>query len=67
MLQTIIVNLVVLGAVGWLVWSFGPASLRSLFTRKRAVPSYDVALQADELAGEEPADCGCNDKGGGCH
>ena len=62
MLQSLVVNAVVLAAAAWLVWSFAPASFRSLITRKRAVPSYDAALQADELAGQQPpttADCGC--------
>ena len=61
MLQSIVVDAVVLAAAAWLVWTFAPASLRSLVTRKPAVPSYDAALQADELAGQQPptTDCGC--------
>lgn len=61
MLQSLVVNAVVLAAAAWLVWSFAPASFRGLFMRRRAVPSYDAALQADELAGQQPGDpaCGC--------
>ena len=61
MLQSILVNGIVFIAACWLVWSFAPASFRNLFTKKRALPSYDAALQADELAGQNPGDdtCGC--------
>ena len=53
MLQQAIVYLVVAGAALWLVWSFGPESLRRAVLRKRRVaPAYDVALQADGLGGE---------------
>ena len=69
MLQSLIVDAVVLLAAAWLVWSFAPASFRRLFTRRRAAaPSYDAALQADELDGREsPAAkdgaCGCAEGG----
>ena len=53
MLQQAIVYLVVAVAALWLVWSFGPESLRRAVLRKRRVtPGYDVALHADGLAGE---------------
>lgn len=64
--QQVVVDAVVLAAALWLVWSFGPESLRRLVLRKRKVaPDYDVALQADGLAGKTAAakdcgpDCGC--------
>ena len=63
MIQTIATDAIVLAAALWLVWSFGPRSLRTLVTRKRAAPSYDTALQGDELAGQAPGDCGCEEKG----
>ena len=69
--QTIAVDLIVLCAAAWLVWSFGPDSLRRLVLRRRkVVPAYDVALHADGLDGrpERAAaaakdcgpDCGCH-------
>ena len=67
MIQSIVVNLVALAAALWLVWSFAPASFRAALTRRRALPAYDAALQADELSGQAPGDetCGCGDKA--CH
>ena len=64
MLQQAIVDLVVAAAALWLVWSFGPESLRRAVLRKRRVtPGYDIALHADGLAGETegaaPSDKGC--------
>ncbi len=65
MWQQAVVDVVVAAAALWLVWSFGPESLRRVVLRKRRVaPSYDVALHAEALAGEResppPADCGPN-------
>ena len=57
------------GAAVWLVWSFGPDSLRRWVRGRRTVkPGYDVALHADGLAGQAETakptedcgpDCGC--------
>lgn len=66
--QQAIVDLVVLVAAGWLVWSFGPESLRRWVRgRRRVKPAYDVALHAEGLAGEAETakdgcgpDCGCH-------
>lgn len=69
--QPLIVDVVVAAAALWLVWSFGPVSLRRAVRRRqgrgRAVkPGYDVALRADGLAGKPESaddrcgpDCGC--------
>lgn len=68
LVQTVAVDAVVILAAAWLVWSFGPESLRRLITRKRqAKPAYDVALHADGLDGRPETakakdcgpDCGC--------
>ncbi len=68
MWQQAIVYVVVAAAALWLVWSFGPESLRrALLRRRRVAPAYDVALHADGLDGrrEDVADgdcgpdCGC--------
>ena len=65
MLQQLVVDVVVAGAALWLVWSFGPESLRRAVLRRRKVaPAYDVALHAEGLAGEretpraQAEDCG---------
>ncbi len=55
MIQTVIADGIVLAAALWLVWTFAPGSWRARLTRKRALPAYDAALQAEELAGEAPA------------
>ncbi len=62
LLQELVVDTVVLAAVAWLVWSFGPESWRARLTRRRAAPSYDRALQADALDGRpaETKDGGCD-------
>lgn len=62
--QTAVVDLVVAAAALWLLWSFGPESWRARLTGRRAQPSYDRALKADELDGRAPdkgcgPDCGC--------
>ncbi len=62
--QDIAVDAVVAAATLWLVWSFGPESWRTRLTRRRAAPSYDRALQADQLDGRTAEkgcgpDCGC--------
>ena len=64
--QQAVVYVIVAAAALWLVWSFGPESLRRAVQRRRRVkPAYDVALHADGLDGrpEEKAcgpDCGCS-------
>ena len=63
-LQELVVDGVVLAAVAWLVWSFGPESWRArLARRRRGAPAEDVALRADGLDGRAPgetaAGCGC--------
>lgn len=63
-LQGWLVDAVVAAAALWLVWSFGPESWRARLTRRRAAPSYDRALQADQLEGRSAdkacgPDCGC--------
>ena len=56
--QGAVVDAVVAAAALWLLWSFGPESWRARLTRRRAAPSYDRALQADQIDGR-PADGGC--------
>lgn len=64
-LQTVVVDAVVAAAALWLLWSFGPSGWRARLTRRRAEPSYDRALQADQIDGRSPPgegcgpDCGC--------
>ena len=58
LIQGVLVDAVVVAAALWLVWSFGPESWRARLTRRRAAPSYDRALQADQIDGR-PADKGC--------
>ena len=58
-LQELVVDAVVIAAVAWLVWSFGPESWRARLTRRRAAPSYDRALHADGLDGRAETDCDC--------
>lgn len=57
--QGVAVDAVVAAAALWLLWSFGPESWRARLSGRRAQPSYDRALQADELDGRSPPDKGC--------
>ena len=52
-MQAIATDVIVLAAALGLLWSFAPSSWRRLITHRRETPSYDKALQADELAGQE--------------